>query len=234
MLSDPSTGQHRPACNVCGGRGTRTPTPAQHRPNGFQDRPLKPFEYTSIFCGLYGHRTHPLISRISTPLRAIITKFNWSSSTLQPRYFVEKKGLEPSTLCLQSRCSSQLSYNPKRCLTSIVGIRHSIRSSENHHFTGRIKTRPPICASLGAFLRPTSGSALWGLRGLNPSYTLCLHEYHTSFQCSQPPLFFQMYILPNLYFCTGLLIFYRGILSSVVFYQQQPQMGLISTFHFRS
>ena len=29
---------------ICGGPGIRTLTPAHHRPNGFQDRPLHQFE----------------------------------------------------------------------------------------------------------------------------------------------------------------------------------------------
>ena len=35
--------------------------------------------------------------------------------------FVEIDGFEPTTLCLQSRCSSQLSYTPVFILKELVG-----------------------------------------------------------------------------------------------------------------
>ena len=37
-------------------------------------------------------------------------------------YFVEIVGVEPTTLCLQSRCSSQLSYTPFLFFSSVCGV----------------------------------------------------------------------------------------------------------------
>ena len=43
-------------------------------------------------------------------VRGISTKKRRPNGRL---YFVEIVGVEPTTLCLQSRCSSQLSYTPE-------------------------------------------------------------------------------------------------------------------------
>ncbi len=55
----------------------------------------------------------------------------------KPALFVEIDGFEPTTLCLQSRCSSQLSYTPicrfferlLRCPPSSVGHYHQVTPS---------------------------------------------------------------------------------------------------------
>ena len=78
---------------------------------------------------MFKHLCHTILPR---PVHSVIQRplflrfFSSSSKTSRttfsissfvyffPSYFiVEVKGLEPPTLCLQSRCSSQLSYTPK-------------------------------------------------------------------------------------------------------------------------
>ena len=52
-------------------------------------------------------------------VRGISTKKRRPNGRL---YFVEIVGVEPTTLCLQSRCSSQLSYTPFLFFSSVCGV----------------------------------------------------------------------------------------------------------------
>ena len=52
-------------------------------------------------------------SKNQAALRTTTTKFRRATETPTYQGFVETMGLEPTTLCLQSRCSSQLSYVPE-------------------------------------------------------------------------------------------------------------------------
>ena len=59
--------------------------------------------------------TYPATSdKIAHPLSLFISKKNVIQKTGEPgNQLVEVNGVEPMTPCLQSRCSSQLSYTPK-------------------------------------------------------------------------------------------------------------------------
>ena len=58
-------------------------------------------------------------------VRGISTKKRRPNGRL---YFVEIVGVEPTTLCLQSRCSSQLSYTPFLFFSSVCGVGFARRS----------------------------------------------------------------------------------------------------------
>ena len=145
--------------------------PTHHRPTCFQDKPLHQFEYTSKKTPtVYTYKLNRTVPQSSRPRAAITPLVSWC---LWRRWDSNPRPSE-----CKSDALAKLSYNPKQCLTSIVGLRRSIRLDKTTAtLNGRmanvvgyfvpLHSLTTLATHMYIFeccLRPTSGCELLGRR----------------------------------------------------------------------